>query len=94
MRRITDVQYKLRAQATAIGHLRPAPPSKFKFRPASRMVPKLGYHPHAGERLPGMSTAHTGLGLARGALGRKSHMDRTPLFAGESKQSRATPDVD
>lgn len=29
----------------------------------------VGYKPRAGERLSGLSTAHTGLGIARGILG-------------------------
>ncbi|GFZ44989.1 hypothetical protein JCM24511_02715 [Saitozyma sp. JCM 24511] len=40
----------------------------------------------AGERMAGMSVAHTGLGLARGALGRRTAAgaDRTPRFLGEA----------
>lgn len=45
-----------------------------------------GRRHHAGERFPGMSTTHTGLGLARGPLGRRRpDADRTPLFAAEIK---------
>jgi hypothetical protein len=43
----------------------------------------------AGERLPGMSVSHTGLGLARAQLARPrngndpSKVDRSPLFASQ-----------
>lgn len=49
----------------------------------------------AGERLPGMATTHTGLGLARGTLARRQpNSDRTPLFANEVRTPTASLDVD
>lgn len=89
------MQNKLRAEAKAVGHRREAPSSEYKFRPSSMTKPAEGRRWLAGERLPGMSTTHTGLGLARGALGRRRpNADRTPLFAAETKLPTATLDVD
>ncbi|OXB37540.1 ribosomal protein L17 [Cryptococcus neoformans] len=63
---------------------------KPSFRAPSLNHPRSGKHVHAGERLSGMSVAHTGLGLARGALARsksgKSGLDRTPLLWGQSNR--------
>ncbi|WWD18644.1 ribosomal protein L17 [Kwoniella shandongensis] len=77
----------LQAEESAYGGLR-APveddSERPKYRPSQLIKPKRGRPLHAGERLSGMSIANTGLGLARGALGRqgrgRGEADRTPRF--------------
>ncbi|KAK8858749.1 ribosomal protein L17 [Kwoniella newhampshirensis] len=79
----------LQAEESAYGGLRVpvVDPQTPAYRPPSRNAPKSGRALHAGERLSGMSVANTGLGLARGALGRQSRgrreADRTPRFFGQ-----------
>lgn len=96
MRSPTYFQNKLRAEATAVGHLREGPESEHKFHRSSAITkPSMGRKVLAGERLPGMSVTHTGLSLARGALNRhKPNLDRTPRFATEKKALQSNLDVD
>ncbi|KAL7423052.1 54S ribosomal protein L8, mitochondrial [Cryptotrichosporon argae] len=72
------------AEGKAIGQRRPAPTDGLaNFRKPTQVgVPTLGRATRAGDRLPGMSVAHTGLGLARGVLGRAG-VRAVPRFLGE-----------
>ncbi|WWC88655.1 ribosomal protein L17 [Kwoniella dendrophila CBS 6074] len=60
-----------------------------KYRKPGMNTPKSGKLLRAGERLSGVSTHTTGLGLARGALARtprgKQLIDKTPRFWGQAR---------
>ncbi|TXT16013.1 hypothetical protein VHUM_00516 [Vanrija humicola] len=64
----------------------PRPPHS---HPRSLTAPLKGRRVLAGERYPGMSVANTGLGLARGALGRRAGKRSTkPLFVSERRDGK------
>ncbi|WWC70940.1 mitochondrial 54S ribosomal protein bL17m [Kwoniella pini CBS 10737] len=81
----------LQAEESAYGGIRkPNIDSEIpKYRRPGLTTPKSGKILRAGERLSGVSTHTTGLGLARGALVRtprgKLSIDKTPRFWGQAR---------
>ncbi|OCF57059.1 ribosomal protein L17 [Kwoniella mangroviensis CBS 10435] len=81
----------IQAEEAAYGGVRSpkVSPDAPAFRKPGMNVPKSGRLLHAGERLSGVSTHTTGLGLARGALARtprgKSQVDKSPRFWGQAR---------
>lgn len=67
----TNAQAQLEAEKHLNGERKPAPEPEYKFNAHSINTPKIGRRVFAGERLPSMGVSHTGLGLARAALGKK-----------------------
>ncbi|CAK9784401.1 ribosomal protein L17 [Cutaneotrichosporon oleaginosum] len=92
-----DYSLRLRAEGDAsypeLGHQRDGPPARFKFRPHSFTKPQHGRKLMAGERLPGVPIHYTGLGIARGALGRKPQPVEQ-LFVGEVPKAADITKVD
>ncbi|KAL1413156.1 54S ribosomal protein L8, mitochondrial [Vanrija albida] len=81
---------RLMVESEAVGHRRPGKETEFHFNKASTTAPLTGRRVLAGERYPGMSVGNTGLGLARGALGRRSGKRNTaPLFVSERPGDKA-----
>ncbi|WWC62774.1 mitochondrial 54S ribosomal protein bL17m [Kwoniella dejecticola CBS 10117] len=81
----------LQAEEAAYGGLRKPDinPETPKYRRPGLITPKSGKILRAGERLSGVSTHTTGLGLARGALARsprgRQSVDKTPRFWGQAR---------
>ncbi|BEJ17057.1 hypothetical protein CspHIS471_0604580 [Cutaneotrichosporon sp. HIS471] len=88
-----DYSLRLRAEGDEsypeLGHQRDGPPARFKFRPHSFTKPQHGRKLMAGERLAGVPIHHTGLGIARGALGRNPKPVKQ-LFASEVQKADIT----
>nr|XP_019045428.1 ribosomal protein L17 [Kwoniella bestiolae CBS 10118]OCF24358.1 ribosomal protein L17 [Kwoniella bestiolae CBS 10118] len=81
----------IQAEESAYGGVRSpnVSPDTPAYRRPGMNTPKTGRLLHAGERLSGVSTHTTGLGLARGALARtprgRQNVDKSPRFWGQAR---------